>query len=163
MKITDAMNPYLLAAKLGGAAIVAALLLSLVASWVSRGQEIDRLKDWQNQVAVAATDAIVEPNAKGIRKPLPLNEVPHTITILGMNMRTSLMTMRSMTADTEAARQRAADADKALASATMVFEQRFTSAEKRIAALDNRKPAADPATQCLNVAADTKAVWEGWK
>lgn len=148
---------------LAGGAIVAVLLLSLVASWNSRGQEIARLKTWQGQVVTAATDATVEPDAKGVRKSLKPEDVPHAITLLGMNMQTALNAMRVMTADTEAAKVRAENADKALANATMVFEQRYSSAEKRIAALDTRKPAADPAQQCANMQADSKAAWEGWK
>ncbi len=152
-----------LAATLGGAALVAVLLLSLVASWNSRGQEIARLKDWQGQVVIAATDATVIPDAKGVRKTLKPEAVPAAINGLKRSLDSATAAMAQMTRDTDAAKLRAENADHALANATMVFEQRYGSAEKRIASLDNRRPAADPAQQCANIQADSKAAWEGWK
>lgn len=157
-------NNAKLALGLAGTAIVAALLLSLVTSWMSRGQEIARLKEWQGQVVTATTDAYAFADEPGkVRKSFKPADVPHAITLLGNNLTTSLTAMRVMTADTEAAELRAANADKALANATVLFEQRFASSVKRIDALDNRPPAATPELQCQAIGIDSKAPWEAWR
>lgn len=148
---------------LAGGAIIAALLVALVMSWMSRGQEIARLKDWQNAVVISATDATVKPDAKGVRKPLVPEQVPAAIAALKRSLDSATGSLDRISADAKAAKERADKADAALATATAAFEQRYQSAEKRIAALDARKPAADPVQQCANIAADSKAAWEGWK
>ena len=152
-----------LAGFIGGGLVVFLFLAALASSWHSRGQEIARLNDWQGQVVMAVTDATVQPDAKGVRKSLKPEAVVAAINGLKRSYDSAHGALDQMTKDTEAAQARAASADKALANATVVFEQRYGSAEKRIAALDSRKPAADPAQQCANMQADSKAAWEGWK
>jgi hypothetical protein len=153
-----------LALGLAGTAIIAALLLTLVTSWMSRGQEIARLKEWQGQVVLATTDAYAFADEPGkVRKSFAPEDVPHAIDMLGHNVKTLLTAQAALTHDTEQAKLRADNADRALANATVLFEQRYQSAEKRIAALDNRPPAATPELQCQAIGIDSKAPWEAWR
>lgn len=152
-----------LGASLIGIAVAVAGLFALITSWMSRGQEIARLHDWQNVVVIAATDATVQPDAKGVRKTLAPESVPSAIAALKRSLDTTTATLDGITRQAADAKVRADNADQALAKATVVFEQRYASAEKRIAALDGRKPAASPAQQCANIMADSKAAWEGWR
>jgi hypothetical protein len=150
-------------ARLVAGAVALALFVTLIMSWMSRGQEIARLQEWRSAVVLSATDATVQPDARGIRKPLSPEAVPAAIAALKRTYDNAAATLAGLSNETVQAKLRADTADKALANATVIFEQRFSSAEKRIAALDSRKPAANPAASCLAVTSDSKAAWEGWK
>lgn len=155
--------PYGLLLKLGGGAIALAALLGLALSWSSRGQEIIALTAWQNAVIVSVTDATVEPNAKGIRKPLTIVQVPAAIAGLkrGLDSCQAARVQSNLLAD--GAKQRADLADKALATANVLFRNEYGSVSKRIEALAHTKAAPTPELQCQAIGADSKAAWEGWK
>jgi hypothetical protein len=159
----SALSPYALILKIVGIAVACVAIVVLTMSWLSRGQEIDRLKEWQATVVTSTTDATVTPDAKGIRKALTPVQVPAAIAALKRSLDSATGALDDASANVEAAKQRADNADKALANSTLIFEQRYQSAEKRIAALDKRPAAADPAKACLNMTSDSKAAWEGWK
>lgn len=152
-----------LAGTIAAGAIVAALLFTLVTSWMSRGQEIARLKDWQNGVVIAATDATVQPDAKGVRKTLLPVQVPSAIGALKRSLDNANVAFDSITRTAAESKLRAEEANAALANASVLFDKQYVSSQKRIDALANKKPQATPELQCQAVTADSKAAWEGWK
>ena len=163
MSILDKLNPYALAFKLAGIGIAVVAVVALAMSWMGRGQEIARLNDWQTQVVIATTDATVEPDAKGVRKPLKPEQVVGAINGLNRGLVSARSALTLISTQALEAKQRADNADKALATATVVFEQRYSSAEKRIAALDKKTPGKTVAEQCAAIQGDSKAAWEGWR
>lgn len=163
MALLDKLNPYGLGLRLAGTAAAAVALMVLAMSWMGRGQEIARLTEWQQTVVNSATVATVEPDAKGVRKTLKPEQVVGAIQSLKWSRDNAYESLDGINQRAAEAKARADNADKALANATVIFEQRFSSAEKRIAALDKKTPGKTLADQCAAIQADSKAAWEGWK
>lgn len=162
MKLPD-LSPYSLALKLAGTAIVVAGLLAFVASWMSRGQTIERLSQWQDTVVIATTDATVLPDAKGNRKLLTAAQVPSAIAGLKRSVDSCQAASAERSRLTEEALKRANAADQALANVQTIMRGEYSSAQKRIEALEHVKAAPTPELQCQAVGADSQAAWEGWK
>lgn len=157
------LSPYSLVLKIAGIAVVVAALVTLVMSWQSRGQEIVRLTEWQNTVTQATTSATVAPDAKGQRKLLKPEQVPAAISALKGTADSCLAASAERSRITEEAKLRADHADQALAAFQSVMQGEYSSAEKRIKALEAVKAEPTPELSCQRVAADSKAAWEGWK
>lgn len=162
MQLSD-LSPYKLAAQLAGIAIAAAAILTLFMSWSARGQQIASLEDWQRTVVNATTAATVEPDAKGVRKTLAPDQVPAAIAGLKRTNDSCLAASAERDRLTQEARTRADNADKALAAFQAVMQGEYSSAEKRIKALEGVKAAPTPELACQAVGVDSKAAWEGWK
>lgn len=162
MKLPD-LSPYSLALKVGGIALGVIAILTLVMSWSSRGQTIERMTQWQDTVVQATTAATVEPDSKGRRKLLDPAAVPAAIAGLKRTSDSCLAASSERTRIAEEQRKRADAADLALANVQTIMRGEYSSAEKRIAALAAVKAAPTPQLQCQAAAADSKAAWEGWK
>ncbi len=163
MSLLDKLNPYGLAIRLAGIGIAVVAVVVLAMSWMGRGQEIARLTEWQNTVVNSATVATVAPDAKGVRKPLAPEQVVGAIQSLKWSLDNASGNLEAINQRAAEAKTRADNADKALAQATVIFEQRYASAEKRIAALDKKTPGKTVAEQCAAIQGDSKAAWEGWR
>lgn len=163
MGLLDKLNPYALGIKLAGIGIAVVALVVLAMSWMGRGQEIARLTEWQQTVVNSATVATVVPDAKGVRKTLEPQQVVGAIQSLKWSLDNASSNLEAINQRAAEAKQRADNADAALANATVIFEQRYASAEKRIAALDKKTPGKTVAEQCAAILGDSKAAWEGWK
>jgi hypothetical protein len=163
MSILDKLDPYALVAKLVGLAIGIAAMFAFVTSWMARGQEIHRLKDWQATVVLVTTDAIVKPDAKGIRKPLAPEQVPAAIGSLDRSLASCSANVEIANSVALSAKAGQVLADKALANANVLLANDYSSSKKRIDALASAKPGATPDLQCQAIGADSKAAWEGWK
>lgn len=162
MKLPD-LSPYSLAFKIAGIAIACGALVALVFSWSSRGQTIERMQDWQDNVVLVTTDATVEPDKKGKRKLLDPSAVASAIAGLKRTADSCLGASAERTRITEEAVKRANAADLALANVQTIMRGEYSSAEKRIEALERVKAAPTPDLQCKAVAEDSRAAWEGWK
>lgn len=162
IKIPD-LSPYSLILKLAGIGLALILLITLVMSWMARGQQIDALKQWQSTVVISTTDATVLPDAKGKRKLLDPSAVPSAIAGLKRSYDAAHGAIENANAVALASKTRADTADAALANQLVLFQQSYSSAEKRITALAGRKPEATPDLQCQAVTTDSRSAWEGWK
>jgi hypothetical protein len=144
-------------------AILVGALITVTLSWSARGQRINRLEDWQASVVQAATNATVTPDSKGQRKLLDTNQV---VAAIGALNRTADSCLAASAASALSARCRASRTMRsrsALANVQTILRGEYSSAAKRIAALEATKAAATPDLQCKAIAADSKAAWEGWK
>lgn len=159
----SSLSPYKLAAQIAAGAIVVALLVALVMSWMARGQQITALEAWQRTVIQATTAATVEPDAKGNRKLLDADTVPAAIAGLKRSWDSCQAASAERDRITQDAKARADTADQALANVQTILRGEYSSAEKRIKALESVKAAPTPELQCQAVGADSKAAWEGWK
>ena len=159
----DKLNPYAGALKAG--LLIAALvgLGVLTWSWHSRGQEIARLTDWQGQVVIAATDATVTPDSRGVRKALNPEQVPAAFTALKASLDSALGTLQQVDRETAAAKSRADEADARLASQQKAFDRQYAASQKRIESLASRLPAETPAEQCEAISESSRSAWEGWR
>lgn len=163
MKLLDSLNPYSLAFKIAGIALACAALVALVFSWSSRGQTIERMTQWQDTVVLATTDATVEPDKKGKRKPLDPASVPAAIAGLKRSADSCLNASAERTRIADEQRKRADAADLALANVQTIMRGEYSSAQKRIDALEKVKAAPTANLQCQAIGADSKAGWEAWK
>jgi len=157
------LSPYSLALKLAGIGLVVLLVFGFFLSWSRRGQEIVRLTAWQNAVVISATDATVQPDAKGLRKSLTAEQVPAAIAALKRSWDSCSAAAAENTRLAEEGQQRAENADKALANVQVLMKGQYESSEKRIEALAHAKAQPTPELQCQAVGADSKAAWEAWK
>ncbi len=157
------LSPYSLILKLAGIGLALIMLVTLVMSWMARGQEIASLKQWQSTVVISATDATVLPDSKGKRKLLDPASVPSAIAGLKRSYDSCHGAIDAANQIALTAKQRADNADAALANQLTLFQQSYSSAEKRITALAERKPEATPDLQCQAVTTDSRSAWEGWK
>lgn len=157
------LSPYKLAAQIAGMAIGVALLVALVMSWSARGQEIESLERWRGTVIQAATVATVEPDAKGNRAALVADDVPASIASLKRSFDSCQNASAERTRIADEQKKRADAADQALANVQTIMRGEYSSAAKRIAALQAVKAAPTPELQCQATAADSKAAWEAWK
>lgn len=155
--------PYKLAGQLVAVAIAVAALVALVMSWSARGQQIESFKSWQGTVVQAATLATVEPDSKGARKTLDPTHVPAAIAGLKRSVDSCLAASAERDRIVADAKLRADRADQALANYQVVLQGEFSSAEKRIKALQSVKSKPTPELQCQAIGADSKAAWEGWR
>lgn len=162
MKLPD-LSPYSLAFKIAGIAIAIGALATLVMSWSSRGQTIQRMTQWQDTVVIATTDATVLPDSKGRRKLLAPESVPSAIAGLKRTADSCLAASAERTRIADEQRKRADAADLALANVQTIMRGEYSSAEKRIAALSAVRAAPTPQLQCQATATDSKAAWEGWR
>lgn len=163
MSVLDKLNPYALLAKLVGVAIFIALIFAFVTSWMARGQEIQRLQGWQDTVVLVTTDAVVKPDAKGVRKTLTPAQIPSAIGALNRSLDSCSANVEIANSVATSAKAGQDLADKALANANVLLTNDYSSSKKRIDALAAKKPGATPDLQCQGVGADSKAAWEGWK
>ena len=159
----DDLSPYKLAIQLAGVAIAVAALVALIMSWSARGQQIAALEGWQRTVVQATTAATVEPDAKNVRKTLDPSQVPAAIAGLKRTSDSCLAASAERDRLTQEAKARADNADKALAAFQAVMQGEYSSAEKRIKALEGVKAAPTPELACQAIGVDSKAAWEGWK
>jgi len=163
MNVFSKLDPYIGAAKLAGIGLAVLAIVGLAFSWSVRGQEIARLTDWQNTVVLATTAATVEPDAKGVRKTLKPEQVAAAIAGLKRTSDSCLEASAERDRITSEAVTRANNADKALANVQTIMRGEYSSAAKRIQALEQVKAQPTPALSCQQVGGDSKAAWEGWK
>ena len=163
MSVLDKINPYALVAKLAGVAIALAAVFAFVTSWMARGQEIERLQGWQETVVIVTTDAVVKPDAKGVRKTLTPAQIPSAIGALNRSLDSCSSNVELANSVALSAKAGQDLADKALANANVLLTNDYSSSKKRIDALAEKKPGATPDLQCQAIGADSKAAWEGWK
>lgn len=159
----SALTPYKLAAQIAAGAIAVALLVALMMSWMARGQQIDALQSWQATVIQATTAATVEPDSKGQRKLLASTAVPAAIAGLKRSWDSCQAASRQRDEIAAEQKRRTDAADQALANVQTILRGEYSSAEKRIKALEQVKAAPTPELQCQAIGADSKAAWEGWK
>ncbi len=152
-----------MAVKIAGIALAVAAFIALVFSWSARGQDIARLTEWQSSVVNVTTAATVEPDAKGKRKMLAPDQVTAAISALKRSNDSCQAVSEERDRMTADAVRRADNADAALAAFQVALKGEYSSAEKRIKALESVKAAPTPALQCQAIGADSKAAWEGWK
>lgn len=157
------LSPYKIAAQIALGAIALAALVALVMSWSSRGQRIEALEDWQVSVVQATTVATVQPDSKGQRKLLLPNQVPAAIAALNRTADSCLAASAERDRIVRESKARADAADLALANVQAIMQGEFSSAEKRIKALEAVKAQPTPELQCQQIGVDSKAAWEGWK
>lgn len=157
------LKPYLLALKLAGIACAVASIVLLAVSWSARGQQIIALESQQTTIVQAVTAATVEPDEKGRRKLLKVEQVAAAVAGLKRSVDSCLAASVERDRITADAKLRADRADLALANVQTILQGEFSSAEKRIKALQTVKAQPTPDLQCQAIGVDSKAAWEGWK
>lgn len=163
MSIIDKLSPYAIVAKVAGVLLLAFAVFQFFMSWNARGQEIDALKQWQNGVVIATTNATVVPDAKGVRKPLATDQI--VLAIDGLSRSYASCHNASEEANRRAAEAttRSTIADQALANLNASLGQQYKTATARISDLEKRQAALTPAAQCARMTSDSTAAWDGWK
>lgn len=149
--------------KLIGSAVFAALLGIGIASWLSRGAQIERLKETQATMVQAVTQATVPPGKDGKRKLLSPDQVPAAVAALKSSYDSAESTLAGI--------DRAALADKALqskldAQLSAILAGQDKAAEgtrSRITDLLTRKATGDREKDCQAMDADSNAAWDGWR
>lgn len=149
--------------KLIGGGLAALLVGVFVASWLARGREIDRLKDWQSTVVLSATQATVEPDKKGNRKMLSPDQVPSAIAALRRTADNAESTLASI--DQAALKDKAISdkLDAALDSILADNDKKAEGSNAAIKALLERKATGDREKDCAAMDADSQAPWTGWR
>lgn len=162
MQLSD-LSPYKIVAQLALLGLAVVGVLTLFMSWSARGQQIASLQEWQRGVVQVTTLATVEPDAKGVRKTLDPAAVPAAIAGLKRTSDSCLGASAERDRLVAESKLRADNADAALASYQAVLQGEYSSAEKRIKALEGVKAAPTPQLACQAIGVDSKAAWEGWK
>lgn len=149
--------------KLIGGGLAALLIGVFVASWLARGREIDRLKEWQATVVLSATQATVEPDKKGKRKLLSPDQVPAAIAALKRTADNAESTLANI--DRAALKDKAISdkLDAALDSLLADNEKKAEGSSAAIRALLERKATGDREQDCAAMEADSQAPWSGWR
>ena len=109
------LTPYMTAIKLGAAGLVLAGLLGFVWSWNARGERIERLEAWQDQVVQTVTVAAVPADEDGNRALLDPDHVVGAIQALAESLASADRTLERISDGTIAARSASDAADSALA------------------------------------------------
>lgn len=149
--------------KLIAGALGAILLGVLVASWMSRGREIERLEGWQRVVVDTTTLATVAPDAKGQRKMLTPDQVPGAIAALKLSFDNADHELDEIN---DAALKDKAIQDKLDANLAAILgdmAKRSAGTNAAITALLGRKGTGDKAQDCAIMEADSAAAWDGWR
>lgn len=157
------MNINALYAKIIGGAVLALLIGVFVASWLARGREIDRLKEWQDLVVHSATLATVEPDRKGIRKLLTPESVPAAISALKSsadNANNALAQIDAAALKDKAIQQKL---DEQLAAILENQDKSAEGAKARITDLMKRQATGDKEKDCAIMENDSNAAWDGWR
>lgn len=155
MKLPSLADPYIGYVKMALFAVAGLALFGLVASWYLRGQKIDRLETWQQEVQTATA---VSAGVKSVKP----NAVVGTIQALGFSLQSANSALDKITADSNAAKARSDAADAALRAELAVQRQRFQAASRRIDALDHRTAAGTSDGAAAQIEDDSKAAWQGW-
>lgn len=149
--------------KLIGGAVGAIILGLLVASWMARGREVERLTEWQDTVVLATTAATVEPDKSGKRKSLVPSQVPAAIAALKASFDNADRTLDGI--NTASLKDKAIQdkLDSSLAAMLADQERRSKGTTAAITALLGRKGTGDKDQDCEIMAADSAAAWDGWR
>ena len=157
------LDPRTWAWKAALAVVVIAAFWVLAIGYMARGQKVQALEEWRGSVVLAVTDATVEPDSKGKRALLKPEQVVPAIAALNRTADNCLAASAERDRIAAEAKQRADNADRALANVQTVLRGEFSSAEARIKALESVKRQPTPELSCQQTATDSKAAWEGWK
>lgn len=149
------LSPYASAIRLGAAAAALGAVATLGVSWHQRGQEIDRLEEWQRQVVQITREASGDERLKA-------DDVVLAIAAVSASARNCAAAMTGINARTRAEKARSDARDAELRSALDEERRRYRAAESRIARLDARAPSASAEEAAAQIAEDSKAAWEGW-
>lgn len=149
--------------KLIGGAVLALLVGVFVSSWLARGREIDRLKEYQSTVVLAATQATVEPDKNGKRKLLSPDAVPAAIAALRRTADNAESTLASI--DQAALKDKAIQArlDEQLSQILAGQDRAAAGSSATIRDLLARKPSGDPGQDCKVMEQDSNSPWDGWR
>lgn len=149
--------------KLIGGAVLALLVGIFVASWLARGREIDRLKDYQSTVVLAATQATVEPDKNGKRKLLNPDAVPAAIAALRRTADNAESTLASI--DQAALKDKAIQArlDEQLSQILASQDRAAAGSSATIRDLLQRRASGDPEQDCKAMETDSNTPWTGWR
>lgn len=149
--------------KLIGGAVLALLVGIFVASWLARGREIDRLKDYQSTVVLAATQATVEPDKNGKRKLLNPDAVPAAIAALRRTADNAESTLASI--DQAALKDKAIQArlDEQLSQILAGQDRAAAGSSATIRDLLQRRASGDPEQDCKAMETDSNTPWTGWR
>lgn len=149
--------------KLIGGAVVAILLGILVASWMARGREIDRLASWQTTVVSVTTDATVEPGKDGKRKVLTAEQVPGAIAALKRTADNAESTLAGIDKAALQDKEMQRKLDQQLST---ILEGQDKSAEGSAATIRElvaRVSTGDKGKDCELMDQDSNAAWDGWR
>lgn len=97
------------------AGLGALVLIALLWSWHSRGQEVERQELLLEHIADAATMATVEPDEDGKRQRLKPDQVPEAIAALKISLTSAMDALEAISEDTEEAKRISDEADARLA------------------------------------------------
>lgn len=149
--------------KLIGGGVLALLVGIFVASWLARGREIDRLKDYQSTVVLAATQATVEPDKNGKRKLLNPDAVPAAIAALRRTADNAESTLTSI--DQAALKDKAIQArlDEQLSQILAGQDRAAAGSSATIRDLLQRRASGDPEQDCKAMEMDSNTPWTGWR
>jgi len=149
--------------KLIGGGVLALLVGIFVASWLARGREIDRLKDYQSTVVLAATQATVEPDKNGKRKLLNPDAVPAAIAALRRTADNAESTLASI--DQAALKDKAIQArlDEQLSQILAGQDRAAAGSSATIRDLLQRRASGDPEQDCKAMETDSNTPWTGWR
>jgi hypothetical protein len=149
--------------KLIGGGVLAMIAGIFIASWLSRGAEIERLAEWQQTVVLATTAATVEPDKKGIRKVLEPSQVPAAIAALKRSADNAESTLASI--DQAALKDKAIERklDEQLSLLLADQDQRAKGSAATIKDLLKRAATGDREKDCAVMESDSEAAWNGWR
>lgn len=149
--------------KLIGGGVAAAALGVGVASWLSRGAEIERLESWQTTVVQSVTLATVEPDKNGIRKALRPEDVPVAVAALAASKASCESTLDGI--DKAALKDKAIQTklDEQLSALLDGQDKAAEGASARLRDLLTRQATGDHEKDCAIMESDSNAAWDGWR
>lgn len=153
----------MMAWKLIGGAFAALLLGLLVASWMARGKEVDRLAEWQSTIVQATTLATVEPDAKGKRKSLEPSQIPAAIAALKRTADNAESTLAGIDAGALKDKAISDKLDKSLDALLADQDKRSAGTTATLKSLLERKTTGDREKDCAIMEDDSNAAWSGWR
>jgi hypothetical protein len=141
--------------KVGIAAMCAALLGIGTASWLSRGARIENLEAWQSTVTLATAQAS---NAKSLKP----EQVPTAIAVLRGDRDRAEAVLAGI--DKAALQDKVIQArlDSQLSAILDSQDQSAEGTRARLTDLLTRQATGDRDKDCLAMAADSNAAWDGW-
>lgn len=150
------LEPYAAMIRIGAVSAVGIAALGFGASWYMRGQEIEDLHTWQDQVLTATAVA------SGL-KDLDPDSAVTAIQVLGADVTECRTNLDEIDRNTRKAKAQSDASDAALRVKLAEQSQRYTAATRKIESLSARVAAPSAEAAAAQIEADSKAAWEGWK
>lgn len=144
------------------AGLALAAIVALGFAWRSSANEAQHLREWQESITTEVTNATAPIGSDGKRVALKPADVPSAIA----SMRSAKESMEVALAAAAVTQQQnevlQGKLDSGLSATLAALDKAAKGSQDRINELSNRVSSGDPNTDCVTIAADSLAPWQGW-